>query len=160
MFNQADDRPMTSQFALRVAVLGGIAFVVFAAIFFRLWFLEVLSGEAYLKEANANRVREITVQAPRGEILDRKGRVLVDNQTVLSLQVQPDKLCRNPKARERELQAARPRLGDAEGQDQEGDPRADQPAAGEPGDAAAERRPPARLLPARAPGRVPRRHRR
>ncbi len=103
MFNQSDNRPMTSQFALRVAVLGGIAFVAFAAIFFRLWFLEVLSGEAYLKEANANRVREVTVQAPRGEILDAKGHVLVGNRTVLSLQVQPDKLFKDPKAREREL---------------------------------------------------------
>ena len=103
MFNQGDNRPMNSQFALRVAVLGGIAFVAFAAIFFRLWFLEVLSGEAYLREANANRVREITIQAPRGEILDRSGRTLVDNQTVLSLQVQPDKLFKDPQAREREL---------------------------------------------------------
>ena len=36
---------MTSQFALRVAVLGGIALVAFVVIFFRLWYLEVLSGE-------------------------------------------------------------------------------------------------------------------
>ena len=77
---------------MRVAVLGGVALVVFAVIFFRLWFLEVLSGEAYLKEANANRVREIKVQAPRGEILDRNGKVLVDNRTSLSLQVRPDEL--------------------------------------------------------------------
>ena len=84
--------PTHSQFAVRVGVLGGIALVAFAAIFFRLWFLEVLSGEAYLKEANANRVREIKIQAPRGEILDRHGEVLVDNRTVLSLQVQPGKL--------------------------------------------------------------------
>jgi len=77
MFSQQDPRPMNSQFALRVAVLGGIALVAFVVIFFRLWFLEVLSGEAYLKEANANRVREFTVQAPRGMILDRRGHPLV-----------------------------------------------------------------------------------
>ena len=103
MFNESDNRPMNSQFALRVAVLGGIALVAFAAIFFRLWFLEVLSGEAYLKEANANRVREIKDQAPRGEILDRNGHVLVGNRTALTLQVEPDKLFKDPKAREREL---------------------------------------------------------
>ncbi len=94
---------------MRVAVLGGIALVAFAAIFFRLWFLEVLSGEEYLKEANANRVREIKIQAPRGEILDRNGEVLVDNRTALSLQVQPDKLpADDPKSpRAAELRQAR-----------------------------------------------------
>ena len=65
--------PMNSQFAIRIAVLGSVALVVFAVIFFRLWYLEVLSGEAYLKEADANRVREIKQPAPRGEILDTKG---------------------------------------------------------------------------------------
>ena len=40
--------PITPQLALRVAVLGGIAFVLFAIIFFRLWYLQVLSGDQYL----------------------------------------------------------------------------------------------------------------
>ena len=95
--------PTHAQFAMRVAILGGIALVAFGAIFFRLWFLEVLSGEAYLKEANANRVREIKIQAPRGEILDRAGRVLVDNKTVLSLQVQPSELPQQTEPRNKEL---------------------------------------------------------
>ena len=104
MFGQDENRaPTHSQFSVRVAVLGGIALVAFAAIFFRLWFLEVLSGEAYLKEANANRVRDIKIQAPRGEIVDRHGHVLVDNRTTLSLQVRPDKLFRRTKDRNREL---------------------------------------------------------
>lgn len=104
MFAQDDNRaPTHSQFAVRVAVLGGIALVVFAAIFFRLWFLEVLSGEAYLREANANRVREVKILAPRGNMLDRNGHVLVDNRTVLSLQVRPDKLFPAPSDRKREL---------------------------------------------------------
>ena len=34
---------ITPQLAVRVAVLGGIAFVAFAIIFFRLWFLQVLT---------------------------------------------------------------------------------------------------------------------
>ncbi len=104
MFRQDDNRgPMNSQFAVRVAVLGGIALVAFAAIFFRLWYLEVLSGEAYLKEANANRVREFKIQAPRGEILDRHREVLVENRSALSLQVRPDKLPRETSDRNREL---------------------------------------------------------
>jgi penicillin-binding protein 2 len=104
MFRQDERRPPSgSQFAVRVAVLSGIALVAFAVIFFRLWYLEVLSGEAYLKEANSNRVREIKVQAPRGEILDANGDVLVRNRSALSLQVRPDRLPRNREDRNKEL---------------------------------------------------------
>ena len=98
-----DQRPMNSQFAVRVAVLGTVALIAFAAIFFRLWYLEVLSSDAYLKEANANRVREIKIPAPRGLILDRYDNVLVDNSTTLALQVRPDKLFRDKEDRNREL---------------------------------------------------------
>ncbi|MEJ7715997.1 MAG: hypothetical protein WKF40_10010 [Thermoleophilaceae bacterium] len=57
---------LTPQLALRVAVVGGMALMAFALIFFRLWYLQVLSGDKYRAEANDNRVREIKVQAPRG----------------------------------------------------------------------------------------------
>ena len=63
-----------------MAVIGGLALIMFAIIFFRLWYLQILSGDKYLADANNNRVREIKVEAPRGEILDRDGRVLVDNR--------------------------------------------------------------------------------
>ncbi|HEX2435906.1 MAG TPA: hypothetical protein VHI76_04560, partial [Solirubrobacterales bacterium] len=65
--------PATSQFSFRVAVIGGIALVIFVVIFLRLWYLQVLSGDKYLAEAQNNQVREIRVQAPRGEIVDRNG---------------------------------------------------------------------------------------
>ncbi len=93
MYLRDDRRPtMTSGFALRVAVLGGAALVMFAVIFFRLWYLQVLSGDKYLVEANNNRIREIRVTAPRGQILDRNGHVLVENRTSLALQLNPQKL--------------------------------------------------------------------
>jgi penicillin-binding protein 2 len=76
----------------RVAILGGIALVVFGVILFRLWYLQVLSGDRYLAEAQGNRVRELTVQAPRGEIVDRDGGVVVGNRTALALQVRRDQL--------------------------------------------------------------------
>lgn len=96
----ADSRPpVTPQLALRVTVLGAIALVVFAVVFFRLWYVQVLSGDRYLAEANDNRVREIKVQAPRGQILDRNGRVLVENRTGLAVQLQPDRAPSDPAAR-------------------------------------------------------------
>jgi penicillin-binding protein 2 len=99
-----DNRPpATSQFAFRVAILSGIALVLFSIIFLRLWYLQVLSGDKYLAEAQNNQVREIRVQAPRGEILDRNGKVLVDNRTALSLQVEPRDLPNRHRERKQEL---------------------------------------------------------
>ncbi len=95
--------PSNSQFAVRVAVLSGVALALFSVIFFRLWYLQVLSGDRYLEEAQNNRVREIQVQAPRGEILDRHGDVLVDNRTALALQVQAEELPPEREQRERVL---------------------------------------------------------
>jgi penicillin-binding protein 2 len=105
MYLRSDDRPpqMSSGFALRVAILGGMALVMFAVIFFRLWYLQVLSGDKYLAEANNNRIREIRVTAPRGEIIDRNGTVLVENRTSLALQVNPPKLSHGRQARRGEI---------------------------------------------------------
>ncbi|MFI5037689.1 MAG: hypothetical protein ACHP93_04340, partial [Solirubrobacterales bacterium] len=65
--------PVSPQLALRVAILGGLAMAMFAIIFFRLWYLQVLSGEQYVQQANANRARDLPIAAPRGQILDREG---------------------------------------------------------------------------------------
>ncbi len=93
MYLDDERRPtLTPQLALRVAVIGGVALVAFAVIFFRLWYLQVLSGDKYLAEARGNQVRSIKVQAPRGEIVDRNGRVLVDNTPGRAVVVTPDKL--------------------------------------------------------------------
>ncbi len=70
---------LTPQLALRVAVLGVIALVAFGVLFLRLWSLQVLSGERYLTASQNNELRLIRVEAPRGPILDRRGRVVVSN---------------------------------------------------------------------------------
>ncbi|MBJ7331447.1 MAG: penicillin-binding protein 2 [Solirubrobacteraceae bacterium] len=94
MVDPIQDRrpPITPQLALRVAVFGGVALVLFAVIFFRLWYLQVLSGDQYLAEANDNRVREMRIQAPRGEIVDRNGSVLVSNRQAIVVTLDPSKL--------------------------------------------------------------------
>jgi penicillin-binding protein 2 len=93
MYLDNDRRPtLTPQLAVRVAIIGGVALVAFAVVFFRLWYLQVLSGDRYRAEANNNRIREIKVQAPRGEIVDREGRPLVDNRTGLAVKITPGRL--------------------------------------------------------------------
>ncbi len=76
-----DDRtaPLTPQLALRVAVIGTCGLVMFAIIFFRLWFLQVLSGSQYAAQARGNYTRTISIAAPRGEILGSDGSVMVDS---------------------------------------------------------------------------------
>jgi penicillin-binding protein 2 len=93
-----DDRPQGSRLSLRVAVLGGVAVALFAILFFRLWNLQVLDGDKNLAEAKNNRTREFKVIAPRGDILDRQGNVIVDNRTSLALQLNPEKLPEDPAA--------------------------------------------------------------
>ena len=84
--------PITPQLALRVAVLGVLAFAMFGIIFFRLWYLQVLSGDQYLREAHNNRVRALTIQAPRGAVLDRNGDPLVENRVATVVKLDPELL--------------------------------------------------------------------
>src|SRR5215207_9284980 len=87
-----DDRrpPITPQLAVRVAVLGGVAFVLFAIIFFRLWFLQVLTGDDYVVQARENRVRKVKIEAPRGNIVDRDGKTLVKTRAAPVVQILPN----------------------------------------------------------------------
>ena len=154
------DRANPVQFHARVAVIGGLALVMFAVIFFRLWYLQVLSGDQYLAEAQGNRVREVTVQAPRGEIRDRDGKLLVGNRTALALQVRADELPEERGAPRRgAAQASAEVAGMRADEDPQGDPPADEGAAVEPGHAEARRADRARVVPAREPGALPRGHR-
>ena len=70
---------LTPGLALRVGILGAVALLVFVVLFFRLWSLQVLSGVRYLDAAQNNQLRTIRVEAPRGPILDRNGKVIVGN---------------------------------------------------------------------------------
>jgi penicillin-binding protein 2 len=105
MYLRSDERgpAMTNRLALRIALFGGFAVVLFAILFFRLWLLQVLDGEKYLAEAKNNRTRSFRTSAPRGEILDRNGKLLVANRTSLALQVNPRKLPEDPAERRAEL---------------------------------------------------------
>jgi penicillin-binding protein 2 len=98
MIQSPEDRrpPLTPQLALRAAILGGIALAMFAIIFFRLWFLQVLSGDQFLAQASQNRVRDIAIAAQRGEIWDRNGNVLVSSRRAIAVQISPTDLPKSP----------------------------------------------------------------
>ncbi len=100
---EAEPEKRTSPLALRISILSGLAIAIFSVLFLRLWYVQVLSGDKYRNQANDNRIREIRVQAPRGDILDRNGKVLVASRTELAVQVSPQDLPSPGPERSREL---------------------------------------------------------
>src|SRR5437867_10484916 len=58
---------------LTVSVAG-----IFALVLMRLFFLQVLQGQRYRELSEGNRIRVEVLTAPRGEVRDRKGRLLAD----------------------------------------------------------------------------------
>ena len=63
-----------------MSLLGAVAIAMFAALMARVWFLQIMSEQEFVAQAEGNRERTIEEVAPRGRILDVEGRVLVDNR--------------------------------------------------------------------------------
>jgi penicillin-binding protein 2 len=96
---------LTPQLAFRIAILGFLALAVFAALFVRLWALQVLSGDKYLAQASDNRVRTLSLEAPRGPILDRNGHVIVSNVPGTRVELWPADMPKSWPTERRELRA-------------------------------------------------------
>ncbi len=64
----------------RMSVVIVVVLIFFSLIVLRLWSLQIRNGEEYKNRADTNRVRIRQVAAPRGHILDRKGREIVTNR--------------------------------------------------------------------------------
>ncbi len=60
--------------AAQYAILG-----IFLILAYGLWRLQVMQSDYYSLAAEKNRIRNVPVLAPRGKILDREGRTIVDN---------------------------------------------------------------------------------
>lgn len=54
------------------------------------WRLQITDHQKYLQESQRNRIRDLPIIAPRGLILDREGRVLVDNTPAFSVLLSRD----------------------------------------------------------------------
>jgi penicillin-binding protein 2 len=90
---------MTPAMALRLGILGALVLFVFAVLFFRLWALQVLSGDQYLAAAQDNQLRTVRIHAARGPILDHRGRLLVSNRIGTAAQVWTAYMPRRGRAR-------------------------------------------------------------
>lgn len=78
--------------------LAAFGLVLFAALLGRLWYLQIAIGEKMLADSETNRRRLIRVRAPRGLILDRKGRVLATSRPQFVVMAIPEIIKANPKA--------------------------------------------------------------
>jgi penicillin-binding protein 2 len=93
--NVVEPYRLTPKSARRAAILGIVLLGVFAALFLRLWALQVLSGTKYVDLASSQSFRALPLQAPRGMILDRKGKPLVTNAVASAIELWPADLPRS-----------------------------------------------------------------
>src|SRR5438477_10760714 len=63
----------------RLTAVQYIILAVFLVLAYGLWGLQVMQSVKYSQLAEMNRIRNVPILAPRGKILDREGRVIVDN---------------------------------------------------------------------------------
>lgn len=76
---------MSENPGLRLSVVGIVALSLFAALFVRMYTLQVTQRSDFQQVATDNRLRIVHQQAPRGRILDRNQTVLVDSHEVLQV---------------------------------------------------------------------------
>jgi penicillin-binding protein 2 len=76
-----DQRPPSWKIVSIQYVIAG----AFAVLVFGYWRLQIAEHRFYQREAERNRTRDLPIIAPRGRILDRQGRVLVDNYPAFSV---------------------------------------------------------------------------
>src|SRR6266581_6412356 len=65
--------------SVRLTAVQYFILAVFLVLAYGLWRLQVMQSDKYSLLAEMNRIRNVPILAPRGKILDREGRVIVDN---------------------------------------------------------------------------------
>lgn len=69
----------------RLDIATGIMVTFIAILVARLWYLQIYQGAKYSNMARNNRVRELQITAPRGNILDRHGRIIISNRPLFNI---------------------------------------------------------------------------
>ncbi len=73
----------------RLSVLFTIVLLCIVILVGRLWYLQLAKGEHYARLADGNRMRQLRLLPPRGEIADRNGEVLVRSKPAFTVSVVP-----------------------------------------------------------------------
>jgi len=82
-----------TRFALgRIAVFQYLAVGVFLLLISGFWLTQVRDHEANSELAERNRIKTVPLRAPRGKVLDRDGRVIVDNHQAFEVRLTRENL--------------------------------------------------------------------
>ena len=111
-----------STISQRIPLIGVVIALTFALFFARLFQLQLIQTDDLRKRSLRNYVRTLRLEAPRGEILDRMGRVLATTRPAFGLQLVPNDL-RDPELEyralsqliDREVEALREEVGKPRG---------------------------------------------
>jgi penicillin-binding protein 2 len=79
-------------FRLRLALASGFVLLMFAALFARFFYLQVIQHEHYETLAEANRISIVPIVPNRGIIVDRNGVLLAHNYSAYTLEITPSKV--------------------------------------------------------------------
>ncbi len=79
-------------FERRLTVLLAVVSGLFVMLAIRLWQIQIIQGEHFLRLAEENRIRVSSVAAPRGPIKDRRGRPLTLNRPAFTVSLLPTEL--------------------------------------------------------------------
>ncbi len=70
--------------AIKLTIFQYLIVGVMVVLIFGLWRLQVVGAQNYRAQAEANRIRKVPILAPRGQLFDRDGRLLVDSYPSVS----------------------------------------------------------------------------
>ena len=99
MIGRNEKLPQTKLSVIQYATL-----VIFLILAYGLWSLQIRKTDEYTVRAEQNRIRRVPILAPRGKILDREGRIIVDNYPSFSALLLRDQM--------RDLNADAQKIGD------------------------------------------------
>jgi penicillin-binding protein 2 len=88
--SKRNPKEVSMDFELRVSLIQYFVLAVFVVLGIRFYVLQVARHEQYQNLAENNRIRDIPLIAPRGAILDRNGKILVDNTPAFNIVVYPE----------------------------------------------------------------------
>src|SRR5690242_15551571 len=81
---------MSDNSRVRVSIVGVVIVALFASLFARLWFLQMGPEQSLGQVVSTLSTRVIQTESPRGEILDRNGKVLAQDVAAWAVTVDRD----------------------------------------------------------------------
>ena len=93
MFNQKSKKISKENTRKRLNDFFILIIVCFAIIIINLWYLQIIKGQEFEQRAINNCIRSLVEEAPRGEVYDQQGKLLVTNRPAVNFSIIPAEVC-------------------------------------------------------------------